>query len=103
MQCQSTTRFLAEPIELIDQNGGAVTQEQMDVVNMVDLSEQYRTDEDDSTSQAEPYLSVAESYGIEYIVLDDACNDSQYMLDNGYEIVAESGEYHAYYKDGMTM
>lgn len=97
MQCQSTTRFLAEPIELIDQNGGAVTQEQMDVVNMVDLSEQYRTDEDDSTSPAEPYLSVAENYGIEYIVLDDACNDSQYMLDNGYEIVAESGEYHAYY------
>ena len=96
-QCESITRFLAEPVNVIDANGGAVTAEQVDVVNMVDLAEQYRTDGDDATSPAEPYRSVAESYGIEYIVLDDNYNDADYMVDMGYSEVMDVGKYHVYY------
>lgn len=98
-QCESNTRFLAEPISVIDRNGGATTDEQLAVINMVNLSAQYRDDGDDSTSPAEPYQNTAENNGIEYIVLDDECNDEAFMVGKGYSIVAQSGKYYAYYME----
>lgn len=98
IQGDSDIKFLTEPVSVMNQNGGPTTGEQKAVVEMLSWADQYLNDGDDMTSPAKPYRMVAEGYGIEYIVLDDPYNDVEYMTANGYEMIAEYGQYHAYYK-----
>lgn len=105
VQSDSDIKFLAEPVGVMNQNGGAATEEQKAVVEMLSWADQYLNDGDDATSPADPYRMTAESYGIEYVVLDDQDNDAEYMTSKGYELVAEQGKYHAYYmkRTGWTI
>lgn len=96
-QSHSSIYFLSEPISVINRYGGPSTAEQMSIINMEALSEEYRNDGDFTTSPAEPYRDVAERFGVEYIVLDDEANDIEWMSTNGYNLVLEQGKYHVYY------